>query len=134
MSGITDIKNAFAKAAPGIDLRAVRMRYDAQTSDQVFEFDICRSDGSKQTIVERFPAGVMTPGMIELAKKVAEAVGAKVDKPELVIPSENTSQLAEKAAEGIAKLVSGTTENPYIEHDGETYELAVDDKPKALFF
>lgn len=131
MGGINDIRNAFTKAAPGIDLRAVRMRYDNTTSEQVFEFDICRSDGAKQTIEERVPAGVMTPQMIEMARKVAETLGAKVEA------QDNTPQatpLAEQAAEGIAKLVSGTTENPYIEHDGETYELAVDGKPKALFF
>lgn len=135
MSGITDIKNAFAKAAPGIDLRAVRMRYDHDASEQVFEFDICRADGAKQTVEERIPAGVMTPQMIEMARKVATAIGAKVDlqdnTPSQAIP------LAEKAAEGIAQIVSVSepvSAPVEIEHQGEKYELAHDGSPQTLFF
>jgi ABC-type uncharacterized transport system ATPase subunit len=149
MSGITDIKNAFAKAAPGIDLRAVRMRYDEFNGEQILEFDICRADGSKQTVIEKMPSTAGMKILLDAAMNVAKALGAKVEvqdnTPAQAIP------LAEKAAEGITKLfgdarvVEDSPLEPIghpepvkisgvIEHDGETYELAVDGKPKALFF
>ena len=129
MSGINDIKNAFAKAAPGLDLRAVRMRYEG--SETVLEFDICRADGAKQTVEERLPieAG-MTP-LLDAAMRVAKALGAQVTV------QDNTPAMAEKAAEGIAQLVS--VSDPVsapveIEHQGEKYELAHDGSPTTLFF
>jgi hypothetical protein len=148
--GIADIKSAFAKAAPGIDLRAVRMRYEDSGATTVLEFDICRPDGSKQTVEERL---VSKPGMkplINVAMQVATALGAKVevqdDKPQVVIPAENTSQSLMAEAVGIdaikilnenaTKMLDAEIEKHVteVEHDGETYELVVDDKPKALFF
>jgi hypothetical protein len=164
--GIADIKSAFAKAAPGIDLRAVRMRYEDAGAETVLEFDICRSDGSKQTVEERIPS---VPGMkplLDLAMKVAHSLGASViaqdsapvtqdsapitqvgsiaqeNKPQPVSEIEKTSHslLSEVVGGGAPVLQSSDTvdcENAYpktVEHDGETYELAVDGKPKALFF
>jgi hypothetical protein len=129
MSGITDIKNAFAKAAPGIDLRAVRMRYEDGGAETVLEFDICRPDGSKQTVVERLPSTPGTRPLLDVAMKIAQSLGATVTQDSAPI-AQLAIPIAQQTAEGIAKLVSGTE----VEHEGETYELVVDDKPKALFF
>jgi hypothetical protein len=142
MSGITDIKNAFSKAAPGIDLRAVRMRYDPHTAEQVFEFDICRADGSKSTHEERVPAGVLTQGMIEMARRVAETLGATVTQDtqiaQLAMPiAQQSIDAISILNENAKKMLDEAVETHVaetIEHEGETYELAVDGKPKALFF
>jgi|SRR6478752_7747137 len=144
MSGINDIKNAFAKAAPGIDLRAVRMRYEG--NETVLEFDICRADGAKQTVEERLPntAG-MTP-LLDAAMKVAKALIAKVEVQDNTPSMANP--LAEKAAEGITKLVGdlpperqakieGRTQELVEEIKNGTYELVEDGAPPpkpALFF
>jgi hypothetical protein len=153
MGGINDIKNAFSKMAPGIDLRVVRMSYDEARKVQVLEFDVF--DGSYTvTHKEELPMGAGMRPMLDAAMKVAQALGAEVTvAPE--VPPVPTTEIAQKAAEGIAKLfgdakiVEDSPLEPIghpepvklseqaikqIEHEGETYELAVDGKPKSLFF
>jgi hypothetical protein len=143
--GIADIKSAFAKAAPGIDLRAVRMRYEDAGAETVLEFDICRADGAKQTVEERIPS---VPGMkplLDVAMKVAKALGAKVEvenKSQPVIGDEIAGHsLLSAVVGGDAPVLQSSDTVDYehaypktVEHDGETYELAIDGKPKALFF
>jgi hypothetical protein len=129
MSGINDIKSAFSKAAPGIDLRAVRMRYEDSGAETVLEFDICGPDGSKRTVEERLPSVAGMKPLLDVAMKIAQSLGATVTQD-----SEPVTQdipIAQQTAQGLAKLAGETTT---VEHDGETYELAVDGKPKALFF
>lgn len=153
MSGINDIKNAFAKAAPGIDLRAVRMRYEGD--EQVLEFDICRADGAKQTVVERLPNTARMTALLDAAMKVAKALGASVSIAQDNTPvAQDSNPIAQQAAQGLAKLVGEpvVTPNggeividmPYdrpaemkvseIEHQGEKYELVHDGHPQTLFF
>jgi hypothetical protein len=154
MGGINDIKAAFNKMAPGIDLRAVRMSYDEANQKQLLEFDICGADGSKRTIKEELSMGAGMRPLLDVAMKVAKALGADVTvAPE--VPPVPTTEIAQKAAEGITKLfgdariVEDSPLEPIghpepvklseqaikqIEHEGETYELAVDGKPKSLFF
>lgn len=130
MGGILDIKNAFAKSAPGIDLRAVRMSYDHQRQKQVLEFDVVEN-GVMRTMKEELEMGAGMRPMLDAAMKVARALGATITEiPE--VPPVPTSEMAKAA--GIAKLAEVEASAPQIVHEGETYELAVDGKPKSLFF
>lgn len=77
MSGIGDIKSAFAAAAPGVTLRAVRLSRDDVNKKQILEFDITTADGN-QTLTEVLDEGAMTNVMMAAAVRVAEALSAKV--------------------------------------------------------
>jgi hypothetical protein len=129
--GIADIRSAFAKAAPGIDLRAVRMRYDLNTSEQVLEFDI-RQDGVERTVEERLSFAPGTKPMLDAAMKIAKSLGATVEVEENTETLNKASSLMSEVVGGDAPVLKADAVT--VEHEGETYELAVDDKPKALFF
>jgi hypothetical protein len=153
MGGINDIKAAFNKMAPGIDLRAVRMSYDEANQKQLLEFDISEN-GAVRTVKEELSMGAGMRPLLDVAVKVAKMLGATVTEvPE--VPPVPTTEIAQKAAAGIAKLFGDARiveDSPLlpigdpvprklseeaikqIEHEGETYELAVDGKPKSLFF
>lgn len=71
MGGINDIANAFrAAAGPGVRLHAVRMRYDNDVGEQVYEFDVTDNEGSR-TIIERAGPEIMSPDMVGRAAAMA---------------------------------------------------------------
>lgn len=81
MGGINDIANAFREAAgPGINLKAVRMKYDNETGEQVYEFDVVDEKGPR-TVVDRVGKEMVTTLMGERAAKIA-----KGEEPSPVLP------------------------------------------------
>lgn len=118
MAGISDIAKAFRDAAPaGVQLREVRMQYDNDVGEQVFEFDITDADGDR-TMSHRS------------TKNTAEMVGH-------VIATLSGDTLRGGAGDDRLEDVPTNMERAIKQMDESGYDLVKDDEPEpkpTVFF